>query len=255
MEFRSLEEFDRAFFASRGAAGDAFGTPGGDAYGAPGGEYIAAGDVYGAAPRGAFGGPPGTQLSHDPFLWDAAPPTIPPSGPRKQTPAQIVNTVVSYTIIALLAVGLLAFVAPIPFGVKMLNVKSGSMQPYYNVNTLVWVVPTKFEKIKKGDDVTYRLPAGQLSTHRVMSIDKSNRRLTVKGTYASEFEELIGYDQVQGVVKFHIHGIGKAMETLSGENGIYITIMLILAIVLLWGVTFVWGKMNPELLSKKRPLK
>jgi len=229
MEFRSLEEFDRAFFARYGTAGDA-------AYGAPG---------------GTLGMRPAT---HDPFLWDAAPP---PAGgaasPQKPGPLQIVNSVVSYAIIALLALAIIGFVAPLPFGVKLLNVRSGSMQPYYNVNTLVWVVPTKYEKIKVGDDVTYKLPIGALSTHRVIGLDRASRTLTVQGTHNSVSSETIEYEQVQGVVRFHIHGVGGMMDTLNGESGIYIKVMLFLAVALIWGASYFLSKMKPGQLTIKRP--
>lgn len=206
MEFRSLEEFDREFFAR-----------------------------YGASQRHG--------VPYDPFLREAAPPLpAQPEEARESGPLQIMYTVVSYAIIALLAMAILGFVAPLPFGVKLLNVQSGSMQPEYNINTLLWVVPTKFEKIKVGNDVTYRLESGQLTTHRVIEIDRENRRLTTQGIHNSEFAEIIGYEQVRGVVRFHVHAIGGAMEKLSGEQGIYITIMIILAILLVWGASYFLSK-------------
>jgi len=226
MEIRSLEEFDRAFFARYGTAGDVHG---------------AAGDASGAANNVAYGA--AQPISNDPFLRETAFPRADgPAAAKKPGPRQILYAVVSYTIIALLVVGILGFVLPLAFKVKLLNVESGSMQPYYNVGTLVWVVPTKFEKIKVGDDVTYQLGAGLLSTHRVKAIDKENQKLTVQGTHNSDRAELIGYEQVQGVVRFHIHGVGPAMAALSGEQGIFITISLILGILVLWGGSYLLSK-------------
>ena len=126
MKFMSLEEFDRVFFS----------------------RY---------APGGAQGGGPAV----DPFLREAGPPA-PQEDPQPQQkdPMQILNTVIGYAVIALLVAGILGFAAPLAFGVKLLNVTSGSMQPDYPVNSLLWVVPTKYEKINIGDDVTYTLPTG-----------------------------------------------------------------------------------------------
>jgi len=200
MEFRSLEEFDREFFARYGAQ------------------------------RGAD--------HHDPFLREAAP--APAEEPAEESgPLQVLYAVVSYVIIALLAVGIVAFIAPLPFGVKLLNVTSGSMQPDYPPGALLWVVPTKYEKIKVGDDVTYKLDTGQNSTHRVMEVDRENSKLIVQGIYASEYAELIPYSQVVGVVKFHVHGLGRVMYTVNeSEAGIYIKIVFVFAVVLLWGGFF-----------------
>lgn len=218
MEFRSLEEFDRAFFA-------AYGT--GDGYGE--------GDGMRTNP-------------YDPFLQGAAsPPGAKPNAKKKkqkQTPLQIVHAVISYIIIAFLVVAIVGFIAPLPFGVKMLNVQSGSMTPKYNVGTLVWVFPTAFDKIKVGNDVTYQLPTGVYSTHRVIEIDSTQQILTVQGIHASEFSEKINYGQVVGVVRFSIKGLGSVMDVLNGESGIYIKILIVLAVALLWGASFVMSKMK-----------
>jgi len=219
MEFSSLEEFDRAFFAAY-ATQNARG---------------ATGYNYGAAPSAAY----------DPFLREAAPPRMAEPGRTQESgPLQILHAVVSYAIIALLEVAIIAFVAPLPFGVKLLNVETGSMQPDLPIGALIWVVPTKFEKISVGDDVTYKPPIGPYVTHRVIEIERENHALILQGIHDSVLAERVAYDQVQGVVRFHIHRIGPAMEKLSGEQGIYITIILILGIALLWGGSYLLSKMK-----------
>jgi len=216
MEFRSLEEFDREFFAR-----------------------------YGTAQRSAN--------PYDPFLAENAPALAGKAGKQEeQTPLQVVNAVVSYTIIALLTLAIIGFILPIPFGVKMLNVTSGSMQPDYNVNTLLWIVPAKYEKINVGDDVTYRLFNGELSTHRVIDIDRAAGTLTVQGIHASVNSELISYREVVGVVRFHVHGMGGVMETFNGDSGLYLKILLVLAVLVLWGASYFISRMKPGQLSAAR---
>jgi len=195
MEFRSLEEFEREFFAR-----------------------------YSPAQRGAG----------DPFLREAAPPPAGEvSGTQNSTPVQMMCAVFSWVIIAVLAVGILTIVAPLPFGVKMLNVQSGSMEPELPVSSLLWIVPTKFEKIKLGDDVTYKINSGTNVTHRVIDIDRENRTLVAQGIHASEFADLVRYDQVVGVVRFHMKQLGGVMDKLNGDTGIYIKIMIVLAVLLM----------------------
>lgn len=194
----------------------------------------------------------GTQpVAYDPFLHEAAPPP-PPKNSGPKSPRERVNAIVSWSIIGLLALALVMFVAPLAVGAKLLNVTSGSMSPKYNVNTLIWVFPTKFDKISVGDDVTYKLPTGINSTHRVIDIDKDTMVLTVKGIHNSEFAEHIEYGQVVGVVRFSIHGIGQVMAKISGESGIYITIMIILGIALLWGASFFYSKLKEGSLNVQR---
>ena len=213
MEFRSLEEFDRAFFA----------------------RY---------APGGAHGGE--QPVAYDPFLRGAAPPPAEePAEPERPGPLQTFNAVVSCAIIALLAIGLLGFAVPLAFGVKLLNVTRDSMQPDYPVNSLLWVAPTKYEKISIGDDVTYLLPSGASPTLRVTDVNREELTLTVQGINdGGRDEELIQYSQVMGVVRFHIHGLGRPLAALNGESGALITIAVVLGIALLWGGTFFLSKLK-----------
>ena len=197
MEFRSLEEFDREFFARTGPA------------------------QRGASP-------------YDPFLREAAPsPEGEVSETHRPTPVQTMCAVFSWVIIALLAAAIIVIVLPLPFGVQTLNVQSGSMEPELPVSALLWIVPAKFEKIKLGDDVTYKLDSGTNVTHRVMDIDRANRTLVTQGIHDSQFSETIQYDQVVGVVRFHMKRLGGVMDKLNGSTGIYIKVMIVLAALLL----------------------
>ncbi|MDR2686513.1 MAG: signal peptidase I, partial [Oscillospiraceae bacterium] len=148
MEFRSLEEFEREFFAR-----------------------------YGAAQRGAN--------PYGPFLGEAAPSPAGEAAKTRPTPLQTACAVFSWVIIAVLAAATLAVFLPMTFGAKMLSVQSGSMEPEIPVGSLVLVVPTKFEKIEVGNDVTYKLNPGEVPgtnvTHRVMDIDRENSALVTQG--------------------------------------------------------------------------
>jgi len=222
MEIPSLEEFDRAFFARYGTAGD---------------DYGAAGEVsYTAA-------------GEDPFLREAAPAPSPAAQPAKKVnrkragPLEVLCDVARHTLTALLAAAVVAFVAPQLFGVQLLCVETSSLWPDYTVNTLIWVAPTSFERIKAGDDVSYQLPGGPHVIHKVAGIDSNNGALIVKGNDI-EIGERIAYSQIQGVVRFHVHRLGPVPERLGGMRGIYISVAVVLAILLLWGVS--------SLLSRKR---
>lgn len=113
-----------------------------------------------------------------------------------------------------LAAAVLGLVVPRFFGVKMLTIASDSMAPKYPNGTLIWVVPAEYDQIKEGDDVTYQLPTGMYSTHRVIAIDSENQTLTVQGLQL-EFSNEIDGRQVVGVVRFSVKGLGAAMEALN----------------------------------------
>ncbi|MCL2494670.1 MAG: signal peptidase I [Oscillospiraceae bacterium] len=190
MELRSLEEFDREFFA---------------------------------------------KYDSDPFLLEAAC-SMPTQAPRP-TPLQIACRVASNAVIAVLIAGILAMAVPLLFRIQMLSVLSGSMEPDYPVGSLVWVVPTKFDKIKVSDDVTYELYPGQTPgqkvTHRVIEIDRENKMLVTQGIHDSELTEKVLYDHLVGVVRFSVKGMGNVMDQLNGPSGFYIKAMIILAMSLL----------------------
>ena len=192
MELRSLEEFDRAFFAR-----------------------------YQAAQHGG-----------NPYDLPARAPADGPVSASKQTPVQRACAIFSWVIIAVLAIAIMASVAHLPFRAQMLSVQTGSMQPDYPIGSLLWVFPTKFEKIDVGDDVTYNT-GGENITHRVIAIDRENRTLTTQGIHNSEVKETVSYSAVVGVVRFHINKLGGVMDKLNGETGIYIKATIVLAFFLL----------------------
>ena len=111
-----------------------------------------------------------------------------------------------------LSVGILFLVAPRFLGVKYLTVISGSMRPKYNVGCMVLAVPTKFEKIQVGNDVSYVLSTGETSTHRVIGLNRADRTLTVQGIHSSEFAEVVNEVNVIGVVRFHVPKLGGWLE-------------------------------------------
>jgi signal peptidase len=132
--------------------------------------------------------------------------------PQPASKLQKISTMISFGVMALVGFCVLLLVAPRPFGVKLLNVTSGSMRPRYNVGCMVYAVPTKFEKIKVGQDVSYVLSTGQTSTHRVIGLNRADRTLTVQGIHSSEFAETVNEVNVLGVVRFHIPKLGGWLD-------------------------------------------
>ena len=116
---------------------------------------------------------------------------------------------VSYIVMAVMLVGVLLFVAPKMFGVKYLEIESGSMRPRYEVGDLVVAVPAKFENIKKGDDVSYTIAENQAVTHRVIDIYENREELIVQGIHDSEFVEVVEMENVLGVVRFSAPKMGR----------------------------------------------
>ncbi|MCI6820182.1 MAG: signal peptidase I [Clostridiales bacterium] len=67
-------------------------------------------------------------------------------------------------------------------GIHLFNVESGSMTPEYPVGTLLIDKETDPSLIEQGDVVTFIMnEEGMLVTHRVVSIDRTDKTFTTKG--------------------------------------------------------------------------
>ena len=137
----------------------------------------------------------------------------------------------------LITIAALAVIIPRVFGIRAFGVLSGSMEPVYPTGSLVYAVPQKQENIKIGDAVTYVLPAQKtMVTHRVVNINSETRDYIVKGD-ANPLADAgeVNYENVIGVVKFHIPLAGYAVDfalTLQGRM-IVITLMIVLILLMI----------------------
>ena len=64
------------------------------------------------------------------------------------------------------------------FGIRTYAVTSGSMEPDIPTASLVFVKNTSFENLKKGDVITFLIADNQTATHRIISVDKKEKKFT-----------------------------------------------------------------------------
>lgn len=140
---------------------------------------------------------------------------------------------------ALLIVFLLAAVAvlvlPRLFGVKMYSVLSGSMEPTYSTGDLIYAFPRDAEKIEVDDVISFALNNdGTVATHRVVEVDRQNKQFYTKGD-ANELSDgrPVNYENVLGIVKFHIPKVGYLIGYMNTVPGKIVTITIIIAIIIL----------------------
>jgi len=125
-------------------------------------------------------------------------------------------------------------VGPKLLGVQMRAVLTGSMEPELPVGSLVVAVPTPFEKVKVGDDVTYVLNKDlKVVTHRVIAKDEGNRMITTKGVANNTSDAPTRYDNVLGVVRLHVPLVGYPLLWLSTTQGKVISVVALAAILLI----------------------
>ncbi len=118
------------------------------------------------------------------------------------------------------------------FGFILLNVETGSMQPELPVNSLVFVQKIEPEKIEQGDIITFVMNKdGVLATHRVKEINKSSRTFTTKGDANNTDDPPVLWDNVVGVVRFKIPGIGAVFGAVTSAGNRPFVIAVIACLV------------------------
>ena len=98
-------------------------------------------------------------------------------------------------------------------GFRLYYVKTGSMEPELKQGSLIYVRTYKEKKdfynnVGVGMDISYRTNSGDVVTHRIISIDEQNDRLSTQGIVGDAVVEHITYDQVIGRVVYDIPYLG-----------------------------------------------
>ena len=132
------------------------------------------------------------------------------------------------------------------FGFQIFTVISGSMEPEYSVGDLIYVKKVDVNTIEVGDDITFILNEDLVvATHRVVRIDAESQHFYTKGL-ANEVEdsEPVHFNNVIGVPQFAIPKLGYVSNFVQHPPGMYITIAIGVALIL---IVFL-----PDMLKKKK---
>lgn len=175
---------------------------------------------------------------------------------------KLIGSIFSKLFLGILIVAVLVLVVPRFFGVQMFNVVSASMSPTYNVGDLVFAFPTEKEDIKIGDPITFVLGESlKVATHRVIDIDIENYAYYTQGDANEKPDGApVIYENVQGVVRFHIPMVGNALEFASTPYGRFILIIcvsVLVLVIILFNILFGRKKkdnkpeLNPVLINDK----
>lgn len=113
------------------------------------------------------------------------------------------------------------------FGYRIFRVQTGSMIPKYNIGDVILVKEKDINKIKVGDDVTYKGESssvkGLLVTHRVIDIEEveGKKAFHTKGI-ANNLEDPIVYgNQINGVVQTKLYILSLICLLLNNKYVFY----------------------------------
>jgi len=132
-------------------------------------------------------------------------------------------------------------------GFRCFNVISPSMTPIYNVGDLIYVKEVDPTTIKEGDVITFIVNEDLvIGTHRVIRVDAEKKRFYTKGD-ANDIEDQdpVHFNNVIGVPQFAIPKLGYVSDFVQNPPGMYITVALGVALIL---IVFL-----PDLIGKKKP--
>lgn len=140
------------------------------------------------------------------------------------------------SIMLVAVITVLSLALPKAAGLSAYVVVSGSMEPEYPVNCVVYAEKTEPSKLAPGDVIIFNNPSrGTVPiTHRVVANDTAQGSLITKGDANKAIDaEAVSYDNVIGKVIAHIPYLGYTVSAFSSFAGRIATIFMLMGAWLL----------------------
>ena len=122
---------------------------------------------------------------------------------------------------------------PMPFGVGVAIVMSGSMEPTLSVDDLVII--QKSDSYEVGDIVVFQDRDGSSVIHKIISIDAENGTVQTQGDANPIPDDPIDLKYVKGKLVTRIQGVGTAVQVLKTPP---VVILVIAVSVLLLALSY-----------------
>ena len=131
-------------------------------------------------------------------------------------------------------------------GFRVYNIISHSMEPVYSVGDLVYVQPVKsISELREGDVISFvQNEELVVVTHRIGRIDAEQNRVHTKGETNDTEDQPVHFNNVIGVVRFHIPLLGYVSDFVQNPPGMYITVAA--------GAVLIVLVFLPDMLPKKK---
>ncbi|NLV99220.1 MAG: signal peptidase I [Clostridiaceae bacterium] len=142
-------------------------------------------------------------------------------------------------LVILVVVLAIALVGVRLFGLQVFAVTSGSMEPAYQVGSLIYVKKVEPAELAVGDPITFLLDEKTVATHRIVEVvpdesDPSVLRYRTKGDANNTVDGgLVHYRNVIGRPVFSIPKLGYVSNFIQKPPGSYIAIAAAAILILL----------------------
>lgn len=139
---------------------------------------------------------------------------------------------------------ILILVIPSFFGIEILAVTSGSMEPAISVGSVVYAQPVSFTDIQEGDIITFHLEKSSTKvTHRVVKKEEALQCVSTKGDANEEPDARpVEYQNIEGVVRCTIPYLGRIAILL---NEVYGKVILVSIFLMFLALEELVGKEEP----------
>lgn len=157
--------------------------------------------------------------------------------------------VITSVLVAVAALVAVALVGVRLIGLQVYTVLSGSMEPVYQVGSLIYVKETDYRELEVGDDITFMLNETTIVTHRIVEIlpdadDPTVLRFRTQGIANETADDVpVHFRNVLGKPVFTIPYLGYVAYYIQNPPGTYIAIAVGAILILLACL--------PELLKKE----
>lgn len=125
------------------------------------------------------------------------------------------------------------------FGYQMLTIDSGSMEPNFPVDSLIFVKTVDPSGLQAEDVITFTVDEkGTLVTHRIVAVLKNERSFITKGDANNAIDpNTAPYDNVVGKAELCLPKVGAVFRAVTVEENrvyVYIVIGILIGLMFLW---------------------
>ena len=137
---------------------------------------------------------------------------------------------VTSVLLVLVVILAIALVGVRIIGLNVYTVLSGSMEPTYQVGSLIYVKDVDYKKLEAGDVITFMLNENVVATHRIVEVvpdeqDSSIIRFQTKGDANDSIDGgLVHYKNIIGSPVFTIPKLGYFADFIQNPPGKYFAI-------------------------------
>jgi len=156
----------------------------------------------------------------------------------KETIKKVWNTVTTVLVALVAALAMMIWGVQL-FGLDVLVVQSGSMEPEYPTGSLVYILDVDAAELEVGDVVTFRMSSDIRGTHRIIELvpdenDPAKIWFRTKGDANDHADSgLLQEEDILGKAVFCIPWLGYLISYIQNPPGMYVAIAVGCTILLL----------------------